>query len=170
MKFSVKGFYCLRLKDAGCKMGEPWFQYLASERSRPAVQIVSVRVIGAVTQMNTVSSFQTRKKLFLIVLPTSTWVRLCLSSLPHTLFPSTVPTITPPSSYTIQINSPALFQHILLTTLFCLLLIISSNHEPEVKKRKGQHYILPYMINNGRPTIRRAKKPKIGLPFQEAEI
>ena len=96
--FGVKGFYCLGVNETGCKMGEPWSQYLASEKIKPSMQIVSVRVIGAVTQMNTVSSFQTRQKLFLIVLPTSTWVRLCLSSLPHTLFPSTVPTITPPSS------------------------------------------------------------------------
>ena len=53
-----------------------------------------------------------------------------LSSFPQSLFPSTLPTMTAPSSYTMQIFCPSAVHFISLTKLLFLLLIISSNHMP----------------------------------------
>ena len=68
-----------------------------------------------------------------------------LSSLPQILFPSTDPTITAPSSYTIQIFWPSAFHAMLRTTDLFLLLIISSYQEPSKHKKNicptSPHYV-----------------------------
>lgn len=74
---------------------------------------------------------------------TATRVRL-LRSLPQILLPSTEPTMTAPSSQTMQIFCPSEFHCIPLTTDLFLLLIISSYHEPT---RRRIIYMRAYRIN-----------------------
>jgi hypothetical protein len=50
--------------------------------------------------------------------------------------PSTLPTMTAPSSYTMQMRWPSLFQAMPRTTLLFRLLIISSYHDPFNKVSK----------------------------------
>lgn len=53
----------------------------------------------------------------------------CGRSRPHSLLPSTLPTITAPSSYAMQILVPSLDHFMSRTTDLFLLFIISSNHK-----------------------------------------
>mmetsp|Transcript_19409 Transcript_19409/g.50955 ORF Transcript_19409/g.50955 Transcript_19409/m.50955 type:complete len:242 (-) Transcript_19409:408-1133(-) len=60
----------------------------------------------------------------------STKINCISSSLPHRRLPSTLPTITAPSAYTMQILEPSAVHFISFTTDLLRLLIISSNHIP----------------------------------------